>query len=645
MGTVTKALIGEEDINFWNGDSTQTTFTRLASLGGTQTMTKVGYEVDVLRSHSGNISAALSIIGTINKTTILLRPGTYTISADTDWSAYTNVTFKIVNGAIISHGSYTVKIPNPDAGFYQWLSGSGAVTFAGNVKEVYPQWFGANGDGSTDDTTAINAALASYKIVTIPKTAATYLVTAPLTPISNQVITIEGEIKTAQPVAGAFSIFDIESKSNVKILGKGGKITGDGVTQNLRGVYSLSSSNITVTGMEITGTDFGIWFRKSTETTATENYIHNVLRFGIQVGYSIDSVYNYFTISKNRFDTINGTAIWTQYMDRGVVEGNIINGITFLSGATSGIMVYEANYVTVSGNVIYDLSSVDGVSGIVVYVGSNDTITGNTIHGVTGTDINGTDRGGALQGSICSNCVFSNNTVTGPFLQPLVINGDSKGVVISGNTFDVATITLAGHGINLTDKNGSSPSYVTVTGNTIIGKTPIGASVAAIRAGDDSTHITIANNIVDSFYYGIDVANAASYVHINNNEINSCLDGIYTEGSSNNIYIRGNYLNTFAAGGVYSIFLRGTSDYVTIYDDNVSTEGVFVDSSGTNLFWTRSATAAQLQSSADPINTKGKTVGKLVWVSDANIYVYAIGTTATAHWYDGAGVDTYTPVP
>ncbi len=110
MGTITKALIGEEDINFWNGDPTQTTFTRLASLGGTQTMTKVGYEVDVLRSHAGNISAALSTIGTVNKATILLRPGTYTISGDTDWSAYTNVTFKFEKGAILS-GNYAITFP------------------------------------------------------------------------------------------------------------------------------------------------------------------------------------------------------------------------------------------------------------------------------------------------------------------------------------------------------------------------------------------------------------------------------------------------------------------------------------------------------------------------------------------------------
>jgi len=59
-----------------------------------------------------------------------------------------------------------------DAGLYQVFEYGGAtsaVVFgAGSVKEVYPQWWGATGDGTTDDTTACQRALTAYRNVHFP---------------------------------------------------------------------------------------------------------------------------------------------------------------------------------------------------------------------------------------------------------------------------------------------------------------------------------------------------------------------------------------------------------------------------------------------------------------------------------------------
>jgi hypothetical protein len=139
-----------------------------------------GYEVDALRYlpntfTQATIEAALTAIGTSSVCTLLLRPGTWVISSNADWSLYTNVTFKIVPGAVISHAAFTVKIPNLEAGLYQVFSGAGAVTLSG-VKESYPQWWGAVGDGVTDDTAAFEAAQASMTYGTIQLLGATYLV-------------------------------------------------------------------------------------------------------------------------------------------------------------------------------------------------------------------------------------------------------------------------------------------------------------------------------------------------------------------------------------------------------------------------------------------------------------------------------------
>ena len=139
--------------------------------------TATAYEIDALISYGGGVNytqatiqSALTAIGTSNNVTLLLRPGTWVISSNADWSAYTNVTFKIVPGAVISHGAFTVKIPIPAVGLYQWLSGPGLVTFYGRVLDIYAEWFGAAGDLSTDDAVPLQAAIASGAASNFPVT-------------------------------------------------------------------------------------------------------------------------------------------------------------------------------------------------------------------------------------------------------------------------------------------------------------------------------------------------------------------------------------------------------------------------------------------------------------------------------------------
>lgn len=107
------------------------------------------------------ISAALTTIGVSDRVILVLTTGTWTISADTDWSAYSNVTLKFAPGAKISHGAYTVSwggaidaMPNQ-----QIRTGTGAWTLSTNVPEVWVDWFGVNTTpGTTDMINAINTA-------------------------------------------------------------------------------------------------------------------------------------------------------------------------------------------------------------------------------------------------------------------------------------------------------------------------------------------------------------------------------------------------------------------------------------------------------------------------------------------------------
>jgi hypothetical protein len=123
---------------------------------GAAATTSGGYEVDALISYGdgvnftqATIDAALAAIGTFNKATLLLRPGTWAINAKADWSAYANVTFKIVPGAIlrVAAGS-TVTLPSMDeTGLHQRFICVGTGTVAG-VREPRPEWWGAYNNGA-----------------------------------------------------------------------------------------------------------------------------------------------------------------------------------------------------------------------------------------------------------------------------------------------------------------------------------------------------------------------------------------------------------------------------------------------------------------------------------------------------------------
>jgi hypothetical protein len=162
---INKGQIGEQDLYRFDGSGTNT-FTRETSTGKTLTLNKFGYEVNALTAYGGGalftdatVTAALTAIGTTNKATLFLSPGTWVFNENIDYSTYTNVTFKLPPGAIISHSTYTLNIPNIEAGLYQIFTGTGAVTLSGTVKEVYPEWFGATADNSTDNTAAMNIAI------------------------------------------------------------------------------------------------------------------------------------------------------------------------------------------------------------------------------------------------------------------------------------------------------------------------------------------------------------------------------------------------------------------------------------------------------------------------------------------------------
>ena len=155
--------VGAEDIKFWDGISR--TFTRQTSTGGTITLNKTGEMVNILEVYgSGSvytdatISEALTHIGARN-VGIVLTPGTWTLANNVTIPA--NIGIFLPHGAILSPNTgKTLTINGPlHAGHYQIFSGAGTIAPGTRMGILFPEWWGVMGDGSADDTAAIQKSL------------------------------------------------------------------------------------------------------------------------------------------------------------------------------------------------------------------------------------------------------------------------------------------------------------------------------------------------------------------------------------------------------------------------------------------------------------------------------------------------------
>lgn len=186
--TITKGQIGEQDINHFDGTGTNT-FSRETSCGYSLTLHKVGYEVDALIVYGASlnytnatITTALAAIGTSTEATLLLRPGAWVISANVDWSAYTNITLKFAPGAYLSHAAYTINwggtidaLPSQRIGY-----GTGAWTLNPNkVPKIWIDWFATNtAPGTTDMSAALKSAVLAANGKTLMFLDTEYLLTS-----------------------------------------------------------------------------------------------------------------------------------------------------------------------------------------------------------------------------------------------------------------------------------------------------------------------------------------------------------------------------------------------------------------------------------------------------------------------------------
>lgn len=77
------------------------------------------------------VNLALTTIGTTNRASLVFPEGTWIVGTNTDWSAYKNVTFVFYQGAVLSHSTFDVTLPqNVETGtaINNCFSGTGVLT-------------------------------------------------------------------------------------------------------------------------------------------------------------------------------------------------------------------------------------------------------------------------------------------------------------------------------------------------------------------------------------------------------------------------------------------------------------------------------------------------------------------------------------
>ncbi len=334
-----------------------------------------------------------------------------------------------------------------------------------NVKD-----YGALGDGSTDDTIAIQAALDSgFCEIFVP--CGTYPSGTISIPSTTSIRRIFGSGNiVANNLAANANLLTLDGPGNIVIEGL--TFTGFGLTSNPLLGISSTSSNLHIKGCVFEGGRFGIGFNTvgASSCWITENQFDSYDQAAISAGPG--GVTN---IHVNDNFMFGGTCIGHSITlgDTGATQSQDchVNGNYIQDGTQFGIHFHSMVRGMISNNTTHN-TTLEGIN-----IGGNSnqvTIQGNTVNHDAG---NGTDVGISINGDDGTH-VVKFTTITGN----RVIKAFKGGILVAD--FSQNTDVTNNHIFDCNQSNGvSAPSAITISGATAVRVTAFGNIAMNVDSG------------------------------------------------------------------------------------------------------------------------------------------------------------------
>lgn len=403
------------------------------------------------------------------------------------------------NGATVIAGS---TVTADASGEYAFYADNGrytlTISYAGYVAEVRTDVvlfdpadaipvsvkdFGAKGDGSADDSAAIQAALAVGGAILFP--AGTYKCTTfSIAPAAYTRMVGEGQGKTIL----RFVSTTTTSKVDLNIINGNFSVEGmtlyhDGIAAETAQILSLRSSNIRISDCEIKSND-----------SAVVDTVTNAFQF-------LDEAVNNLEISNCNIHNVN----------RVILKAN-----TALAAISN---------VLVSGNYIHDL----GEGGVQFNCPTGSASGVQIVNNRFATFYSGSERI-FCGGSSLQNAVIDGNVFSGSCLECVHLEENAQNVVISNNTFNAD-----GSGVRLIDNNISGsfyqPQHIVISGNTFNNAGTLGTNSGILSNEngtglDSSSYVSITGNTFRRYAYGAELGYGTTVA--TGNIFNDCTVGIKT---------------------------------------------------------------------------------------------------------------------
>lgn len=446
------------------------------------------------------------------------------------------VLIALADAATVTSGDALVAVKQP------YANAVARTQHLKNAEFVSVTDFGAVGDGTTDDTAAIQAAVDAALKVSFVGPEKSYKVTGTITLRSGQVLDFMGA--TITQATSQKIMFDASNKSDITI--QGGKFVGyrtdyvDSASSQAIGIYCFNAVNLLVTNNQFK------WFAYSPlygEGITGLTYSDNVV-----IGPGLIAAGGCLNPTATPTITRNNT---------GITAGgsSILIANNRISETGQGLIVAQgSSKVTVADNVIMDVRVEHGMYIDTGLIGL--TVSGNVVRNAyqNGIKVQWYDSYGITPRgvSITGNTVHT--TTTGDGI--IVIN--AVGLTLLGTDFVIADNTLSAIA-----QDGISVRYVNkaaVSGNTVgtCGRTGIYVlgSTAVLVSG---------NTVADLQATGIDISGGNTYVTaMGNMVLRSGLNGLgdYTGSlmlltATSNAVLDGNILIGDPAKSGYGIYITG----------------------------------------------------------------------------------------